>query len=84
MDHLKLERKSHHHLYDIGWIKQGPHIKVTDLYQVSISIGKHYQDSVTCDVIDMDKCHILLERPWQHDVDATHRGRENICVYLEG
>ena len=73
MDHLKLETKPHHHLYDIGWIKKGPCIKVTDLCYVPISIGKFYQDSVACDVIDMDKCHILLKRPWQHDVDATQR-----------
>ena len=52
-----------------------------DLCQVSIFIGKHYQDFVTCNVIDVDKCNILLERSWQHDVDATHRGRENIYVF---
>ena len=63
MDHLKLETKSHHHPYDIGWIKKGSCIKVMDLYYVPISNGKFYQDFVACDVIDMDKCHILLERP---------------------
>ena len=81
MDHLKLEIKPHHHPYDIGWIKQVPCIKVMDLCQVLNFIGKHYQDFVTCDVDDMDKCHILLERQWQHDVDATHRGGEdNMCL----
>ena len=29
---------------------------------VPISIDKFYQDIVTCDVFDMDTCHILLER----------------------
>jgi len=33
VDHFKLEIKPHHHPYDIEWIKQGPHIKVTDLCQ---------------------------------------------------
>jgi len=28
MDYLKLDTKPHPHPYDIGWIKQGPHIKV--------------------------------------------------------
>jgi len=68
VDHLRLEIKPHHYPYDIGWIEQGPRIKVTDLRQVPIFIGKYYQDFVTCDVVDMDKCHILLVRPWQHDV----------------
>jgi len=29
----------------------------------------------------MDKCRILLKRLWQHDVDSTHKGRENIYVF---
>jgi len=45
-----------------------------------MSIGKFNQDSVTCDV-DMDACHILLGRPWQHDVDATHCGKRNIYMF---
>nr|GEZ53992.1 RNA-directed DNA polymerase [Tanacetum cinerariifolium] len=40
---------------------------------VPIAIGKPYNDLVTCDVVDMEACHVLLERPWQHDVDSTHQ-----------
>ena len=29
----------------------------------------------------MNKCHILLGRPWQHDVDATHQERENMYMF---
>ena len=25
----------------------------------------------------MDASHVLLGRPWQYDVDTTHKGREN-------
>ena len=56
-------------------------IKVTDKYQVHISIEKFYREPITCDIVDMDKCHILLGRTWQHDVDATHKGRDNIYVF---
>ena len=29
----------------------------------------------------MDACHILLGRPCQHDVDTTHKGKENIYMF---
>jgi len=51
------------------------------LYKGSIPIGELYLDFVTCDVVDMDNCHILLERPWQHDIDATRKGEENIYTF---
>ncbi|GJY33580.1 hypothetical protein Tco_0418049 [Tanacetum coccineum] len=35
---------------------------------------KHYNELVTYDVIDIEACHVLLGRPWQHDVDSTHQG----------
>lgn len=44
--------------------------------QVPFSIGKHYQDMAVCDIVDMDACH-LLGHPWQYDVDAIHRGKDN-------
>ena len=54
---------------------------MTNLCHVPISIDKFYQDSVACDVVDVDAFHILLGRPWQHDIDATHRGKEDIYVF---
>jgi hypothetical protein len=30
-----------------------------------------------CDVIPMDVCHVLLERPWQYDRNVIHDGRRN-------
>jgi len=34
-------------------------------------------DTVDCDVVPMSACHLLLGRPWQFDLDATHGGRSN-------
>jgi len=78
---LKLETKSYPHTYTICCIKKDHYIKVTDLCHVPISIDKLYQDFIACDVADMEACYILLGRPWQHDVDATHRGKENIYMF---
>jgi len=73
--------KPHPHTYTIGGIKKSPCIKVTNLCHVPISIGKFYQDFTTCDIVDMDACHIHSERPWQQDVNATHRGKRNIYMF---
>ncbi|GJV46367.1 putative CCCH-type zinc finger family protein [Tanacetum coccineum] len=54
--------------------KKGPALKVTEICKVPLAIKKHYNELVTCDVVDMEACHVLLGRPWQHDVDATHQG----------
>ena len=79
--HLQLPTAPYQSPYEIGWIKQGLSIKVTKICRVPISIGKSYKDDVVHNVVDMDACHILLERPWQHDVDATHKGRKNVCIF---
>jgi len=31
--------------------------------------------------VDIDKRNILLEKPGQHNVDATYRGKENIYMF---
>ncbi|GKD44298.1 hypothetical protein Tco_1268943 [Tanacetum coccineum] len=67
--------------YQIGWIKKGLALKVTKICKVPLAIGKHYNELVTCDVVDMEACHVLLERPWQHDVDFTHQGKSNMYLF---
>ncbi|CAL9006343.1 unnamed protein product [Prunus brigantina] len=67
--------------YSLGWVKKGPSVRVAKTCRVPLSISKHYRDDVVCDVIDMDACHILLGRPWQFDVDATFKGRDNVILF---
>ncbi|GJV89048.1 putative nucleotidyltransferase, ribonuclease H [Tanacetum coccineum] len=59
--------------YQIGWIKKGLALKVTEICKVPLVIGKHYNELVTCVVVDMEACHVLLGRQWQRDVDSTHQ-----------
>lgn len=33
-------------------------------------------------VIDMDAFQILLGRSWKYNVDAVHKGRQNIYIFL--
>ncbi|GKC05032.1 hypothetical protein Tco_0996642 [Tanacetum coccineum] len=53
---------------------KGLTLKVTEICKVPLATGKHYNELVTCDVVDMEACHVLLGMSWQHDVDTTHHG----------
>lgn len=50
---------------------------------VTFSIGS-YKDEVTCDILPMDACHLLLGRPWQFDRDVQHKGRTNTYSFSFG
>ncbi|XP_020677046.1 uncharacterized protein LOC110095733 [Dendrobium catenatum] len=50
---------------------------VSDLCEVTFSIGKHYVSEILCDVVDMDVCHLILGRPWQYDVGAIYDEQAN-------
>ncbi|XP_074265839.1 uncharacterized protein LOC141588290 [Silene latifolia] len=40
-----------------------------------------YKDEVMCYVVPMSACHLLLGRPWEFDMNATHQGKENIYSF---
>ena len=73
---LDLKTIAHPSPYKLAWLNKGVEITVSRQTEVSFSIGS-YLDTVCCDVVPMDACHLLLGRPWQFDKDATHRGKTN-------
>jgi len=58
---------SHPNPYSLKWLNDGSDIKVSKQALISFSIGRKYRDNVLCDVVAMNACHILLDRPWQFD-----------------
>ena len=69
-DHLveKLGLAVHRHPapYKLCWLGDYGEIRVSQQCVVPMSVGT-YSNEVTCDVVPMDACHILLGRPWDYD-----------------
>ncbi|XP_057835307.2 uncharacterized protein LOC131045734 [Cryptomeria japonica] len=73
---LNLPRQPHPFPYHVSWLTKGQQTLVTEQAWVEFSISD-FKDKVLCDIVEMDASHILLGRPWQFDVDATHHCRKN-------
>ncbi|XP_020871957.1 uncharacterized protein LOC110225923, partial [Arabidopsis lyrata subsp. lyrata] len=80
---LGLKYAAHPFPYKLAWLNTGSEISVSKQALVAFSIGS-YKDSVSCDVVPMDACHLLLGRPWQFDRDTTHKGRNNTYSFTFG
>ncbi|XP_020691127.1 uncharacterized protein LOC110105819 [Dendrobium catenatum] len=75
---LQLKTTKNPQPYKISWVKKGIDISMTDMCQVTFSIGRQYVCEVLCDVLDTDVCHLILGRPWQFDAGVTYDGRANV------
>lgn len=71
----------HSHPYHIQWLNNSRKAKVTHTARVHFSIGT-YHDYADCDVVPMQACSLLLDRPWEFDTDATHHGRTNTYTFM--
>lgn len=54
-------------------------VDIKEKTYVSFSIGPYY-DTIICDIMPLNDCHMILGRVWQVDVKALHDGRENANV----
>ncbi|GKB20420.1 putative nucleotidyltransferase, ribonuclease H, partial [Tanacetum coccineum] len=68
--------------YKLQWLKKGGEVTVSKRVLGAFSIGTTYKDSVWCDVVPMDACHLLLGRPWEYDHNTTYNGRVNTYSFL--
>ena len=81
VESLSLPTWEHPKPYYMQWINGVGKLKVTYRVKVTFSIDG-YVDKVECDVLPLHVCHLLLGRPWQHDVNALHHGRTNMYTFM--
>ncbi|KAI4365335.1 hypothetical protein MLD38_021328 [Melastoma candidum] len=77
VEKLRLPTNPHPRPYKLQRLSKESIVRATKQILVSLSIGKNYQDIVTCDVVPMDACHLLLGRPWLFDRHVTNDGFKN-------
>ncbi len=79
MDYCKKNKiitDPHPNPHQIKWLDNKEGIHVTRQAKVLLNFGS-FIDTVICDVVPMDACHVLLGRPWEFDRDAIKYGTTN-------
>ena len=79
---LHLKKLKHPTPYRVSWLHKGHQLLVDEKCEVEFHIGK-YHDTVVCDIMPMDVCHILLGRPWQYDRKVTDDGKTNCYKFTK-
>jgi hypothetical protein len=76
VEKIELETGAHPSPYKVSWLQTRHQVAVTKHCLVELKI-RGYKDEISCDVIPMDICHLLLGRPWKYDKNFFHDGRKN-------
>ncbi|XP_071678373.1 uncharacterized protein [Lolium perenne] len=74
VEKLSLPTRQHIHPQYIQWFESSRKLKVTRTTRVHFTIGT-YSDFVDCDVVPIQACSLLLDRPWQFDREYVHNGK---------
>ncbi|XP_073526327.1 uncharacterized protein [Phyllobates terribilis] len=71
IEKLDLPSILHPRPYKLHWMNDCGELKVHKQCNVTFKLGS-YVDTILCDVLPMQACHLLLGRPWQYDNRVTH------------
>lgn len=69
---MGLETIAHPRPYPLGWIQKDVEMKVTKQCTFKFAITGRYIDEVTCEVVPLDVCQVILGSPYLWDRDAIH------------
>jgi hypothetical protein len=81
---LGLSTTPHSQPYNIGWLRQGRDLRVSQQCRLLYGI-QPFKDEVLCDVFPLDVCDVILGQPymWRHLVVYEFRPR-SVIVTLGG
>lgn len=83
VDKLKIKETPHPTPYVIQWLCQAKGIHVLTRLLLTFSIGNTYHESLWCNVVPMDACHVFLGRLWQFDRKVLHDGYINTHTFVK-
>ena len=70
----------HPTLYSLQWFNQWSEITISKQAFIAFSSGP-YCAGVLCDVLPMDACYLLLDRPWLFDNHVIYDGHTNTDAF---
>jgi hypothetical protein len=81
---LGLSTTPHPQPYNIGWLRQGRDLRVSQQCRLSYGI-QPFKDEVLCDVAPLDVCDVLLGQPYMWKCHAIYESRpRSVIVTLGG
>ena len=80
VEKLALPILPHPSPYKLVWLDDDEGMIIDKQVEVKFSIG-NFEDSVLCDVVPMEACHILLGRPWLFERKTMHHGHTNEITF---
>jgi hypothetical protein len=76
---LGLSTTPHPQPYNIGWLRQGRDLRVSQQCQLSYGI-QPFKDEVLCDVSPLDVCDVLLGQPYMWKRHAIYESQPHIVI----
>jgi hypothetical protein len=75
---LGLKTLIHHKPYKLKWINNNHQMHITQQCTLKFSISSKYVDEVTCDVVPLSECGMVLGSPYLYDRKAIFYRAKNL------
>jgi hypothetical protein len=81
---LGLKTQTHHKPYTLKWISNHHQMHITKQCTIKFSISSKYVDEVTCDVVSLRECGMVLSSPYLYHRKAIFYRTKNQYQFTKG